>query len=117
MNNQIFGGIFSSICFAVISSIYFFGVRHMRNRGLRALIPSWDSDVAVVCPGQASQAGDSEAGSMTAQEAMALAEVLQCAAALNKNPTVLSSADKPPSSWNNFPWRRCVQFIHRGESL
>ena len=32
---------------------------------------------------------------MTTQEAMALAEVLQCAAALNKNPTVLSSADKP----------------------
>ena len=95
MSNQIFGGIFSSICFAVISSIYFLGVRHMRNRGLRALIPSWDSDVAVVCPGQASQAGDGKAGSMTTQEAMALAEVLQCAAALNKNPTVLSSADKP----------------------
>jgi hypothetical protein len=32
---------------------------------------------------------------MTVEEAMALAEVLQCAAALNKNPTVLSSTDKP----------------------
>jgi len=32
---------------------------------------------------------------MTTEEAMALAEVLQCAAALNKNPTVLSSTDKP----------------------
>jgi hypothetical protein len=95
MNNQISDGILSSICFAVISSIYLLGVRHMRNRGLRALIPSSDSDVAVICPGQASQAGDDKAGFMTAEEAMALAEVLQCAAALNKNPSVLSSADKP----------------------
>ena len=95
MNNQISDGILSSICFAVISSIYFLGVRHMSNRGLRALIPSSDSDVQVVCPTQASQADDGKAGSMTAEEAMALAEVLQCAAALNRNPTVLSSTDKP----------------------
>lgn len=95
MNNQISGGILSSICFAAISSIYFLGRKHMSNRGLRAFIPSSDSDVAVVCPGRASRAGDGKAGSMTAEEAMALAEVLQCAAALNKHPTVLSSADKP----------------------
>jgi hypothetical protein len=98
MNNQISGGIVSSICFALISSIYFLGVRHMRNASLRALIPSSDSGVAVVCPGQAGQTGDGNAGSMTVQEAMALAEVLQCAAALNKNPSVLSSADMPRHS-------------------
>ena len=95
MNNQISGGIVSSICFAVISSIYLLVVRHMRNSGLRALIPGSGSDVAVVCPGQPAQVGEGEAASMSIQEAMALAEVLQCAAALNKRPSVQSSADKP----------------------
>jgi len=95
MNNQISGGIVSSACFAVISSIYILVLRHMRNSGLRALIPSSDSGVAVVCPGQPKHVGKGEAASMTVQEAMALAEVLQCAAALNKRPSVLSSADQP----------------------
>jgi hypothetical protein len=95
MTNQISGGIVSSICFAAISSIYLLVLRHMRNSGLRGLIPSSDSDVAVVCPGQPAQVGEAKAASMTAEEAMALAEVLQCAAALNKHPSVLSSADKP----------------------
>jgi len=95
MNNQISGGIVSSICFAAISSIYLLLLQHMRNSGLRALIPSSDSDVAVVCPGQPAQPGGAKAASMTTDEAMALAEVLQCAAALNKRPWVLSSADKP----------------------
>ena len=95
MNNQISGGIVSSVCFAVISSIYLLVLRHMRNSGLRALIPSSDSGVTVVCPGQPKQVGKGETASMTVQEAMALAEVLQCAAALNKRPLVQSSADQP----------------------
>jgi hypothetical protein len=95
MTNQISGGIVSSICFAAISSIYLLVLRHMRNAGLRALIPSSGSDVGVVCPGQPAQVGDGEAASMTVQEAMALAEVLQCATTLNKHPSVASSADEP----------------------
>jgi len=95
MNNQISGGIVSSICFAAISGIYLLVLRRMRNAGLRALIPWSDSDVAVVCPGQPAPPGGAEAPSMTTDEAMALTEVLQCAAALKKHPWVLSSADKP----------------------
>jgi hypothetical protein len=93
MNNQISGGILSSICFAAISSIYFLGRQHMSNRGLRALIPSSDSDVAVVCPGRASRAGDGKAGSMTAEEAPLASAAMRCR--LNKHPTVLSSAETP----------------------
>jgi hypothetical protein len=92
-NNQILGGIVSSACFAAISGMYILCVRRMRNADLKALIPSSGSNVVVVCPGQATRKGRGQAGLMTA-EAMALAEVLQCAGALNKIPSVQSCAEK-----------------------
>ena len=94
-NNQILGGIISSACFAALSGAYFLCLRHMRNADLKAIIPSSGSNVVVVCPGQAMSKGrGGQAGLMTAEEAMALAEVLQCAGALNKIPSVQSCAER-----------------------
>lgn len=94
MSNQILGGIISSACFAALSGTYFLCTRHMRNADLKAIIPSSGSNVVVVCPGQAMSKGRGQAGLMTAEEAMALAEVLQCAGALNKIPSVQSCAER-----------------------
>ena len=93
-NNQILGGIVSSACFAAISGIYILCMRRMRNADLKALIPSSGSNVIVVCPGGATRKGRAQIGLMTTEEAMALAEVLQCAGALNKIPSVQSCAEK-----------------------
>lgn len=93
-NNQILGGILSSACFAAISGVYILVMRRMRNAALRALIPSSDSGVVVVCPSQALGTSRNDSGMMSTEEAMALAEVLQCAAALNKTPLVLSCAER-----------------------
>lgn len=92
--NQILGGVVSSACFAAISGICILCVRRMRNADLKALIPSSGSNVIVVCPGAATRKGRAQVGLMTTEEAMALAEVLQCAGALNKMPSVQSCAEK-----------------------
>src|ERR1043165_7606684 len=86
--NQILGGVVSSACFAAISGICILCARRMRNADLKALIPSSGSNVIVVCPGAATRKGRAQVGLMTTEEAMALAEVLQCAGALNKMPSV-----------------------------
>jgi hypothetical protein len=91
--NPVLGGVLSSACFAILSSIYLLCLRRMRNVSLRSLIPSSDSNVAVVCPASSKNGGPSKEACMTAEEAMALAEVLQCVGTLNKRPGVYSCTE------------------------
>jgi hypothetical protein len=91
--NPILGGIISSVCFAAVSSGYLICVRRMRNISLKSLIPGSGSNVAVVCPGGIRADNQGGEAFMTSEEAMALAEVLQCIGTLNKEPIVYSCAE------------------------
>ena len=91
--NPVLGGILASTCFALASSIYLLCLRRLRNASLRSLIPSSGTDVAVVCPGGSKNSRAHGKASMTSEEAMALAEVLQCVGALNKRPGVYSCSE------------------------
>lgn len=91
--NPVLGGILASTFFALASSIYLLCLRRLRNVSLRSLIPSSGTDVAVVCPGGNKNSRLRGKASMTSEEAMALAEVLQCVGTLNKRPGVYSCSE------------------------
>jgi hypothetical protein len=91
--NPVLGGILASACFAIISSMYLLCVRRISNVSLKSLIPSSDSNVAVVCPAGSKNGNPGEEARMTPEEAMALAEVLQCVGTLNKRPGVYSCTE------------------------
>jgi hypothetical protein len=91
--NPALGGILASTCFALASSIYLLCLRRLRNASLRSVIPSSGTDVAVVCPGGSTHGRLRGKACMTSEEAMALAEVLQCIGTLNKRPGVYSCAE------------------------
>jgi hypothetical protein len=91
--SPLFGGLLSSACFAVLSSAYLLCLRYMKNASLKSLIPNSDSNVAVVCPAGSKNGTSSKEACMTSEEAMALAEVLQCIGTLNKKPGVYSCTE------------------------
>jgi hypothetical protein len=73
--------------------MYLYFLRRMRNISLKSLIPDSDSNVAVVCPAASKNGNLSKEACMTAEEAMALAEVLQCIGTINKKPGVYSCTE------------------------
>jgi hypothetical protein len=91
--NPLLAGILSSAFFAILSSMYLYCLRRMRNISLKSLIPDSDSNVAVVCPAASKNGNLSKEACMTAEEAMALAEVLQCIGTINKKPGVYSCTE------------------------
>lgn len=103
--NPVLGGILSSACFGMMSSIYLLCLRQMRNVSLKSLIPSSDSNVAVVCPAGSRDGNPSEEARMTSEEAIVRTRARQLYYDFRGRDFAIQLETHPSLGYQGFPKR------------